>query len=111
MNKIAKTKFKTLLIENDNVLIGSALNLSKEKFDKLIDELENMEDVKYSKENVRKCSKVNSNSLEFSNGSMIYFNSPSKCYTFNNGLAIMVEKKLCRIDKIDKYHTIVYLIV
>lgn len=111
MDKITKVKFKDLLINNNNVLIGAANNLSKEKFDKLIDDLENMEDIKYSDENVRKCVKVNSNALEFSNGSWVYFNNPSKCYTFNNGLAIMVEKKLCRIDKVDKYHTIVYLIV
>ena len=111
MNKIPKTKFKALLANNESVLIDRIWNLSKERFDMLINNIENLEEVKYLEENVRKCAKVNSNSLQFSNGSMLYFDNPSKCYTFSNNLAIMVEKKLCTIDKVDKYHTIIYLIV
>ena len=111
MQKIPKTKFKTLLANNESVLIGSLWNLSKEKFDELIDNLENLEDVKYLEENVRRCSKVNSNSIMFSNGSWLYFNNPSKCYTFNNGLAMMVEKTYDKFDEEDKYHPIIYLIV
>ena len=42
MNKIAKTKFKALLANNESVLIASLWNLSKEKFDELIDNLENL---------------------------------------------------------------------
>ena len=111
MQKIAKTKFKRLLIDNNNVLMGAFNNLSKEKFDELINNLQNLEEVKYLDENVRRCIKVNSNSLEFSNNSMLYFDKPSKCYTFNNGLVIMVDKTYDRYDEEDKYHTIVYLIV
>lgn len=111
MKKIPKTKFKQLLIDNSNVLIGAYNNQSEEQFNGLINHIENLEDIKYLEENVRRCIKVNSNSLTFSNNSMLYFNNPSKCYTFNNGLAIMVEKKLCRIDEVDKYHTVIYLIV
>ena len=111
MNKIAKTKFKELLINNSNVLIASVNNLPKEKFDRLIDKIENLDKIEYIEENVRKCKNVYSNSLQFSNGSWLYFNNPSKCYTFNNGLAIMVEKTYDEFDGEDKYHTIIYLIV
>lgn len=111
MNKIAKTKFKDLLIKNNNVLIGAINNLSKEQFNKLIDKLENLEEVKYREEDVRKCIKVNSNSLQFSNGSWLYYNIPSNCYTFNNNIAMMVEKGYCEFDKEDKYYTVIYLIV
>ena len=111
MQKIAKTKFKKLLIDNSNVLIGAFNNQSKEQFDMLIEKIESLEEVEYLEENVRRVIKVNSNSLTFSNNSMLYFDKPSKCYTFNNGLVIMVDKTYDRYDEEDKYHTIVYLIV
>ena len=111
MQKIAKTKFKRLLIDNNNVLIGAFNNQSKEQFDMLIEKIESLDKIEYLDENVRRCIKVNSNSLEFSNNSMLYFDKPSKCYTFNNGLVIMVDKTYDRYDEEDKYHTVIYLIV
>ncbi len=110
---ITKKEFIEKLAIKNSVLLGSFLNLKQEKAVKIMNTAynysRNIESIDPAY--IRKCVRKQSNALQFSNGSWLYFNDIKNSKLLKHGNIILSYKE--RYDNFDKvfvHDIIIYLI-
>ena len=104
--KITKKAFIEMLKKSENEIIYTNLCMSETGCTKIMDLIyKNHFEVK----NGRKCTAANSNSLTFSDGSKLYFDSVKKCYKHNN-VIISYDENYDSFDECYRYSIIAYVI-
>lgn len=103
---ITKKEFINTLKNSENEILYANLSLLEAGCTQIMKAL-------YEKtffiENPRKCIKANSNSLTFSNGSKLYFNSIKTCYRHNN-VIISYGEYYDDFDECYRYSILAYII-
>lgn len=108
-----KKEFIETLATKNSVLLGSFLNLNDERAVKIMNTAYNYSrsietiDPTY----VRKCTRKQSNALQFSNGSWLYFNDikGSKLVKHNN-ILLSYKERYDNFDKVFVHDIMVYLV-
>lgn len=104
--KITKKEFINILKNSENELLYANLSLLEDGCTKIMNVLY---EGKFEVENGRRCTGANSNSLTFSNGSKLYFDSVKRCYKHNN-VIISYDENYDTFDECYRYSIIAYLI-
>ena len=103
---ITKKEFINLLKNSQNESLYTNLSLLDAECTKIIRLLH---DGNFEVKKARKCTTVNSNSLTFSDGSKLYFDSVKKCYKHNN-IIISYDENYDTFDECYRYSIIAYVI-
>lgn len=100
MNKITKKEFIKLLEENKSKFIYFPGGLSDNKACELIEFIPTIKDKQIENIEVRIVSKVKSNSIVFSNGSMLDFNQKEKRnYCKEGDFLLFVTRSYCEFNE------------
>lgn len=103
---ISKKSFIELLKKHENELIFSRLSLSEKASIKIMDLLYNGTfEVKHG----RKCIAINTNSITFTGGSKLYFDTDAKYFKHNN-IIIQYKENYDLFDELYYYSIIAYVI-
>lgn len=103
---ITKKEFINILKNSENEILYTNLSLLEAGCTKIMQALYNGE---FSIKNARKCTAANSNSLTFSDGSKLYFDSVKRCYKHNN-VIISYDENYDTFDECYRYSIIAYVI-
>ena len=110
---ITKREFIETLANKNNVLLGSFLNLDDERAVKIMNTAYNYSrnietlDPAY----VRKCTRKQSNALQFSNGSWLYFNDIAKSKLVkHDNILVSYKERYDNFDKVFVHDIMVYLV-
>lgn len=103
---ITKKEFINLLKNSENEILYTNLSLLEAGCTKI---LKMLYDGKFEVKKARKCTAVNSNSLTFSDGSKLYFDSVKRCYKHNN-VIISYDENYDTFDECYRYSIIAYVI-
>lgn len=104
--QITKKEFINILKNSENEILYTNLSMLKAGCTKM---MRRLYDGNFTVENGRKCTAANSNSLTFSNGSKLYFNSVKRCYKHNN-VIISYDENYDSFDECYRYSIIAYVI-
>lgn len=105
-DNITKKEFINILQNSENEILYTNLSLLESGCTKIMQALY---DGNFSVMNGRKCTAANSNSLTFSNGSKLYFESVKKCYKHNN-IIISYDEYYDTFDECYRYSIIAYVV-
>ena len=103
---ITKKSFIELLKKSENELIISRLNLSEKGSEKIMQLLYNNS---FEVKQGRRCTAANTNSITFTGGSKLYFNTGAKYFKHNN-VIIQYSEEYDTFDELYKYSIIAYVI-
>lgn len=105
-DNITKKEFINILQNLENEILYTNLSLLDAGCTKIMQALYNGN---FSVKNARKCISKNSNSLTFTDGSKLYFESVKKCYKHNN-VIISYDEYYDTFDECYRYSIIAYVI-
>ncbi len=103
---ITKKEFIRVLQTSENQLLYSNLSLMEAGCTKIMKALHNGN---FTIHSGRRCTKANSNSLLFNDGSKLYFNSIEKCYRHNN-VILSYGEQYDTFDECYRYSILAYVI-
>lgn len=103
---ITKKEFIDTLKTKNNSLLYTGMNLTNERFTKVINNIYNSE---WTMIDSRKCKDIYTNHLTFDDGSNLYFNTLDRTYKHNN-VIINMKEEYDIFDKDYKYSLIAYIV-
>ena len=104
--QITKKEFINILKHSENEILYTNLSMLEAGCTKM---MQRLHDGNFTVENGRICTATNSNSLTFSNGSKLYFNSVKRCYKHNN-VIVSYDEYYDSFDECNRYSIIAYVI-